>query len=116
MILSSDKLSGLGKPVVQLKLDTTSGSDAQVQENVVELDLNELTALLKALKSAQSVNGLFNLIFQVFIYHSCSSYVFNSGRASEITGFRFVSFIFDCSHRTCTCCRYDQYSSLKKDR
>eukprot|EP01032_Pedospumella_encystans_P016883 gene16883-19242_t len=54
MILSSDKLSGLGKPVVQLKLDTTSGSDAQVQENVVELDLNELTSLLKALKSAQA--------------------------------------------------------------
>eukprot|EP01032_Pedospumella_encystans_P018606 gene18606-21175_t len=54
MILSSDKLSGLGKPVVQLKLDTTSGSDAQVQENVVELDFNELTSLLKALKSAQA--------------------------------------------------------------
>lgn len=58
MILSSDKLSGLGKPVVQLKLDTTSDSDAQVQENVVELDLNELTSLLKALKSAQAVTTI----------------------------------------------------------
>jgi len=67
MILSSDKLSGLGKPVVQLKLDTTSGSDAHVQENIVEMDLNELTSLLKALKSAQSVNGLFNLIFKVLL-------------------------------------------------
>lgn len=56
MILSSDKLSGLGKPVVQLKLDTSAGNDSSIQENTVEMDLTELTALLKSLKSAQSVS------------------------------------------------------------
>lgn len=57
MILSSDKLSGLGKPVVQLKLDTATGNDSSIQENIVEMDLTELTALLKSLKSAQSVSN-----------------------------------------------------------
>jgi hypothetical protein len=56
MILSSDKLSGLGKPVVQLKLDTSSGNDCLIKENLVEMDINELGALLKALKSAQQVS------------------------------------------------------------
>lgn len=57
MILSSDKLSGLGKPVVQLKLDTAVDNDSLIQENVVEMDLTELTALLKSLKSAQAVSN-----------------------------------------------------------
>jgi len=57
MILSSDKLSGLGKPVVHLKLDTAVGNDSSIQENVVEMDLSELTALLKSLKSAQAVGN-----------------------------------------------------------
>ena len=56
MILSSDKLSGLGKPVVQLKLDTSSAGESSVlQEHLLELDLKEITALLKVLKNAQTV-------------------------------------------------------------
>ena len=56
MVLSSDKLSGLGKPIVQLKLDTTSSTDAEIKEHLVEMDLKELNVLLKALKNAQAVS------------------------------------------------------------
>jgi hypothetical protein len=56
MVLSSDKLSGLGKPIVQLKLDVSTDG-GNVVENVAELDLNELNALLKVLKQAQAVGN-----------------------------------------------------------
>ena len=55
MILSSDKLSGIGKPVVQLKLDTASGVNNEIREHLLEMDAKELNALLKVLKSAQAV-------------------------------------------------------------
>jgi hypothetical protein len=57
MILSSDKLSGLGKPIVQLKLDTTSTTDNEMKENMIEMDVDELNALLKSLKAAQAVSA-----------------------------------------------------------
>jgi hypothetical protein len=57
MILSSDKLSGLGKPIVQLKLDTTSTTDNEMKENLIEMDVDELNALLKSLKAAQAVSA-----------------------------------------------------------
>jgi hypothetical protein len=63
MVLSSDKLSGLGKPILQLKLDVSTDG-GNVVENVTELDLNELNALLKVLKQAQAVGN--PLLF--FIY------------------------------------------------
>jgi hypothetical protein len=56
MVLSSDKLSGLGKPIVQLKLDVSTDG-GNVVENVTELDLSELNALLKVLKQAQAVGN-----------------------------------------------------------
>mmetsp|Transcript_16113 Transcript_16113/g.27192 ORF Transcript_16113/g.27192 Transcript_16113/m.27192 type:complete len:80 (+) Transcript_16113:84-323(+) len=58
MVLSSDKLSGLGKPLLQLKLDTTGTSKCDSdnkREHLVELDKNELNKLLKELKNAQAV-------------------------------------------------------------
>lgn len=55
MILSSDKLSGLGKPVVQLKLDTAVGTEGSINDHLLEMDLKELSALLKTLRNAQSV-------------------------------------------------------------
>ena len=56
MILSSDKLSGLGKPVVQVKLDTASTQDGSINAHLLEMDLKELNGLLKTLKSAQAVS------------------------------------------------------------
>ncbi len=53
-MLSSDKLSGLRKPMLQLKLDTVSAG-AKVTENLVELNLEELKSLLASLKAAQQV-------------------------------------------------------------
>lgn len=55
MILSSDKLSGIGKPVVQLKLDTASGVNNEIREHLLELDAKELNAFLKVLRNAQAV-------------------------------------------------------------
>lgn len=51
--MSSDKISGLRKPLVQLKLDTVAGGN--LKENVVEMDIKELKMLLNSLKSAQAV-------------------------------------------------------------
>jgi hypothetical protein len=59
MVLSSDKLSGLGKPLLQLKLDTTSGgSDGVIKEHLVEMDLKELDRLLNSLMKAQAVSDM----------------------------------------------------------
>lgn len=58
MVLSSDKLSGLGKPILQLKLDTAVESNATtsgIQEHLVELDAKELDYLLNSLKAARAV-------------------------------------------------------------
>jgi len=58
MVLSSDKLSGLGKPILQLKLDTAidNNAKADIQEHLVELDAKELDHLLKSLKAARAVS------------------------------------------------------------
>jgi hypothetical protein len=67
MVLSSDKLSGLGKPILQLKLDTAVESNATtsgIQEHLVELDAKELDYLLNSLKAARAViNNLFSTSF-----------------------------------------------------
>ena len=58
-MLSSDKLSGLGKPILQLKLDTAVDSNATtsgIQEHLVELDAKELDCLLNSLKAARAVS------------------------------------------------------------
>ena len=60
MILSSDKLSGLGKHILQLKLDTAIDSNAVttgIQEHLLELDTKELDYLLKSLKAARAVRN-----------------------------------------------------------
>ncbi|KAJ1402957.1 hypothetical protein B484DRAFT_457631 [Ochromonadaceae sp. CCMP2298] len=54
MVLSSDRLSGLGKPLLQLKLDTTTSAEGVVKEHLVEMDLQELDRLLNGLESAQA--------------------------------------------------------------
>lgn len=55
MVLSSDKISGLRRPLVQLKLDTISGGS--VKESLVEMDSKELKLLLSNLKAAQAVSS-----------------------------------------------------------
>lgn len=61
MVLGSDKISGVNKPLVQLKLLTGSAFDSSesISENVIEMDLAELNVLLKNLKQAQAVSLLF---------------------------------------------------------
>ncbi len=54
MVLSSDKMSGLRKPVVILKLETEK-ADGSVGESLIELDTEELKEFLMSLKSAQKV-------------------------------------------------------------
>jgi len=54
LVLSSDKVSGLRKPVLMLRLDTTN-ADCSVQETLIELDTEEAASLIQALKTAQSV-------------------------------------------------------------
>lgn len=55
--LSSDKLSELGKPLLQLRLDTSCG-DGRLKETLVEMDLSELNLLIKRLKEAQAVTQM----------------------------------------------------------
>lgn len=67
MVLSSDKLSGLGKPILQLKLDTAVESNATtsgIHEHLVELDAKELDYLLNSLKAARAV--IYNLFSTSF--------------------------------------------------
>lgn len=54
LALSSDKISGLRKPLVQLKLDTANPT-GQTESTLLELDAEELNSLLKALTAAQKV-------------------------------------------------------------
>ena len=54
MILSSDKLSGLRKPSLLLKLDLTA-PDSSVSEKLIELSVTELEELLTKLRAAQAV-------------------------------------------------------------
>eukprot|EP01038_Epipyxis_sp_PR26KG_P012894 gene12894-17278_t len=52
LILSSDKLSSLQKPILQLKLDIES-ADKSITNQILEMDINEINSLLEGLKSAQ---------------------------------------------------------------
>jgi hypothetical protein len=54
LVLSSDKLSGLRRPLLMLKLDVV-GADGVKQEKLVELSEAELDVLLAKLKKAQSL-------------------------------------------------------------
>ncbi|RYH20721.1 hypothetical protein EON65_22600 [archaeon] len=54
LALSSDKISGLRKPLVQLKLDTATPT-GQSDSTLLELDYAELNGLLKTLTAAQKV-------------------------------------------------------------
>jgi hypothetical protein len=54
LVLSSDKLSGLRRPLLMLKLDVV-GADGDKQEKLVELSEAELDVLLAKLKKAQSL-------------------------------------------------------------
>ena len=56
MVLSSDKMSGLRKPMVIVKLETTR-ADGTPDESLIELDAQELSAFLGTLKSAQKVTS-----------------------------------------------------------
>ena len=55
MVLSSDKISGLRKPLLMLKLQTLTPDNKQ-EESLVEMDAEELAKLLKSLKAAQKVS------------------------------------------------------------
>ncbi len=57
MVLSSDKVSGLRKPLLMLKVQTMS-ADNSVASNLVEMDASELAKFLKTLKAAQKVRTL----------------------------------------------------------
>ena len=54
VVLSSDKLSWLRKPLLLLRLDTV-GADGVKSERVVELSEVELDELLEGLKKAQAL-------------------------------------------------------------
>ena len=54
VVMSSDKLSGLRKPLLQLKLDTVN-ADGSKTEKLVELNETELDELLETLKRVQSL-------------------------------------------------------------
>lgn len=54
LVLSSDKLSGLRKPLLLLKLDTVA-ADGSKSEKLVELNEEELDALLTSLKKVQGL-------------------------------------------------------------
>jgi COMM domain len=54
LVLSSDKLSGLRRPLLMIKLDIVDADGAK-QERLVELSEAELEILLTKLKKAQSL-------------------------------------------------------------
>jgi hypothetical protein len=54
LAISSDKISGVRKPLLLLKLEVAT-PDGGKQEQLVELDNAELTNLLKTLRQAQKV-------------------------------------------------------------
>ena len=55
MVLSSDKVAGLRKPLLMLKLQTTT-PDMKQEDALVELDATELAKLITKLKAAQKVS------------------------------------------------------------
>lgn len=54
LVLSSDKLSGLRKPLLLLKLDTVA-ADGSKSEKLVELNEEELDAFMASLKKVQGL-------------------------------------------------------------
>jgi len=54
VVMSSDKLSGLRKPLLLLKLDTVN-ADGSKSEKLVELNESELDEFLTTLKRAQAL-------------------------------------------------------------
>jgi hypothetical protein len=78
MVLSSDRLSGLGKPLLQLKLDTTTSVEGVVKEHLVEMDLQELDRLLNGLKSAQAVRVDTNHLKRKTCFYSSCRAVLNT--------------------------------------
>ena len=53
-MLSSDKLSGLRRPIILLKLDILQ-NDGSTKERLIELSADDAGELIEKLKSAQSV-------------------------------------------------------------
>ena len=58
LVLSSDKMSALSKPVVILKLETTK-PNGNIEESLIELDSAELSGFIASLKAAQEVQALY---------------------------------------------------------
>lgn len=56
LVLSSDKVSGLRRPVLMIKIDTIN-PDGSVQDTLIELDAESAGSLLQTLKMAQSVSN-----------------------------------------------------------
>lgn len=68
--MSSDKISGIRKPLLMLKLEVMQ-PDGSTKEQLVELDNAELGSLLKTLKQAQKVMSAVILIACIFnLYYS----------------------------------------------
>ena len=55
MVLSSDKMSGLRKPMVILKLETKKPGANAPEETLIEMDATELASFISTLKNAQNV-------------------------------------------------------------
>jgi hypothetical protein len=62
LILSSDKISGLRKPVLLLKLESQT-PNGKIQENTIELNTKELENLITSLKKAQEVSVISMLFY-----------------------------------------------------
>jgi hypothetical protein len=62
LVLSSDKLSGLRKPMLMLSLDTVDCNGAK-HTQLVELTAPELRQLLDKLRAAQKVLSNMNELF-----------------------------------------------------
>ena len=54
VVMSSDKLSGLRRPMLLLKLDTVA-ADGTKEEHMVELNESELDEFLESLRRVQSM-------------------------------------------------------------
>jgi hypothetical protein len=52
LVLSSNKISGIRQPLMQLKLDTT-GPNGEVKETLVEMNRTELEAFISTLKDVK---------------------------------------------------------------
>jgi hypothetical protein len=83
MALSSDKVSGLRKPLLQLKLDTADPT-GKAEETLLELDSDELTKLLKTLIAVQKVSGM-SIIFEFVLYGCILDCAFMKHRTQQDT-------------------------------